>query len=227
MIGIYAIKQRSTGVVYIGRSINITKRWVNHRSSLNRGKHHAPWLQRAWAKHGAADFEFSLLEECVSEALPAREAFWLTSCAATFNNMRSVDGGVIAHGPESKVKMSISQRERFQKTPAQPISIRQREQIGLAHRGKVVSRETRDKQSASAQARHPVSAETREKLRQANFKRTYPSMSDEQKEKLRISHTGKTLSPEHRLNIGKSLLRVYRDGSRKEQPKGPRARAET
>jgi hypothetical protein len=48
--GIYQIRNRHTGRVYIGKSQNIFNRWLAHRSALNRGLHFNDELQGDW-KH--------------------------------------------------------------------------------------------------------------------------------------------------------------------------------
>ena len=61
--GIYQIKNLKTDKVYIGSSKNIYKRWEQHKKSLNQNKHHSPYLQRSWNKHGSDCFKFSIIEK--------------------------------------------------------------------------------------------------------------------------------------------------------------------
>ena len=61
--GIYAIRQLSTGKMYVGSTHrNFYDRFCSHRSALRRGKHSSILLQRAWDKHGESDFTFEVLE---------------------------------------------------------------------------------------------------------------------------------------------------------------------
>src|SRR4051794_5001336 len=62
--GIYAIRCKPTGKVYVGSAARITKRWNDHRQSLASGKHHSVLLQRAWEKYGPDAFEFTVLAYC-------------------------------------------------------------------------------------------------------------------------------------------------------------------
>lgn len=48
---------------YIGSSVNIDKRWREHRRSLRAGRHANAHLQAAWNKYGEAAFAFGVLEE--------------------------------------------------------------------------------------------------------------------------------------------------------------------
>ena len=47
MQGIYKISCSQEDKVYIGSSVNIARRWVEHRRDLNRGTHHCSFLQEA------------------------------------------------------------------------------------------------------------------------------------------------------------------------------------
>lgn len=73
--GIYAIVCRQTGERYVGQSVNIRKRWVQHRSRLALGRASAQALQKAWDEHGPDGFDFVILEECHVDALDERERF--------------------------------------------------------------------------------------------------------------------------------------------------------
>ena len=55
------------GKAYIGQSINIRPRWIDHRKRLNRGNHYNSHMQNSWNKHGKESFAFWIIHEC-SEA---------------------------------------------------------------------------------------------------------------------------------------------------------------
>lgn len=52
MKGIYQIKNLETENIYIGSSINISRRISAHKYLLKKGTHHCTFLQRAWNKYG-------------------------------------------------------------------------------------------------------------------------------------------------------------------------------
>jgi len=64
---IYKIENRVNGGCYIGSTVNPKNRWMHHRTSLRKGRHHSFVLQKAWDKYGESCFEFKVLLEC-SEA---------------------------------------------------------------------------------------------------------------------------------------------------------------
>lgn len=61
-VGIYKIYNLINKKFYIGSSINVKKRWREHKRDLNKNKHHSKHLQRAWNKYGKDNFRFELLE---------------------------------------------------------------------------------------------------------------------------------------------------------------------
>jgi len=75
--GIYVIRNKENGKIYIGSSQNIHKRSLEHRSGLRRGVHDNNHLQKAWNKYGESAFEFGVLERCEVEMLVEREQFWI------------------------------------------------------------------------------------------------------------------------------------------------------
>lgn len=69
MSGIYQIYNKTTNKRYIGSSINIERRWVQHKSALRNNSHHSKHLQNAWNKYGEESFEFICLEHCEPDEL--------------------------------------------------------------------------------------------------------------------------------------------------------------
>lgn len=61
--GIYMIKNKKTGQMYIGQSKHIKRRWVDHKYELVRGIHANTFLQNSWNKYGEDNFSFSIIEE--------------------------------------------------------------------------------------------------------------------------------------------------------------------
>jgi len=76
-IGIYKIRNIINGKVYVGSSVNITKRWYDHKSNLRLNKSKSKKLQQAYIKYGEDNFLFEIIEECSKELLIEREQYWM------------------------------------------------------------------------------------------------------------------------------------------------------
>ena len=172
MIGVYAIVHLASGSSYVGRSTRIEERWARHRTDLDCSRHHARGLQRAWDKHGGEAFEFLVLEECSRGQLAEREAHWLALAPKPLNNMRPTDmAGVLEHGPETRAKMSASQKARGYKPSAEHVVLMQQRRKEIV--GYNWSDETRRRMSEAAKRKAPPGPETRKLLREANYRREY------------------------------------------------------
>lgn len=77
-IGIYAITNILNNKVYIGSSVVINRRWVEHKRTLNNNSHPNIHLLRAWLKDKSDSFQFSIIEFCDSDVLLDRESYWIT-----------------------------------------------------------------------------------------------------------------------------------------------------
>ena len=62
--GIYEILNTVNGKRYIGQSVDIDRRWKEHRKTLRKGIARHAYLQAAWNKYGEAAFKFSILVMC-------------------------------------------------------------------------------------------------------------------------------------------------------------------
>ena len=81
LCGVYQIINNVTGWVYIGSSVNIFRRWKQHRQTLQRGAHAKPQMQRDADLHGWHSFTYELLEICADqEEAWEREDEWIRIC---------------------------------------------------------------------------------------------------------------------------------------------------
>lgn len=86
--GIYKITNLINGKCYIGQSVDILRRWRNHKeTSKNSSKEAYEYpLYRAFRKYGLENFSFEILEECKKEELDIKETFYI-------NKYNSLDEG--------------------------------------------------------------------------------------------------------------------------------------
>ena len=75
--GIYAIKNIVNQKMYIGKSVNVFKRFGAHFSSLRRNYHHSKHLQNSFNKYGESVFVCGIIEEYPKELLDSKEKYWI------------------------------------------------------------------------------------------------------------------------------------------------------
>lgn len=70
MTGIYKIIS-PTDKIYIGQSVDIERRWLEHKSSTD-----SPKLHNSLKKHGFENHTFEILEECETSLLNEKERYY-------------------------------------------------------------------------------------------------------------------------------------------------------
>lgn len=186
IMGVYAIRNIVSGRIYVGSTSRLNRRWADHKSLLERGKHHSRRLQRSWTKHGPSAFSFEILEQVDSlRDLLVAEQTWIDRLNAAcqqrgFNVLPLAGksaGRLFSRG--IRLKMGASQRgrkhsaEHIAKAVAARAGYRPTEEhkriISWFHKGKLVSEATRAKQSASQRSIGKVmSSEARARISAAN-----------------------------------------------------------
>ena len=77
MIGIYKIENTENGMVYIGKSDDIMRRWEQHIKSLENNNHANARLQKDWNNYKINCFNFSILRTCDKSELSEYEQFYI------------------------------------------------------------------------------------------------------------------------------------------------------
>jgi group I intron endonuclease len=75
--GVYHILNLKNNKSYIGSSMDIKIRLINHKRELTTNAHSNHKLQRAWNKYGEASFEFKVLVLCHPSELLYWEQYWI------------------------------------------------------------------------------------------------------------------------------------------------------
>lgn len=75
--GIYCIENLVNHKKYVGQSIDIYRRWNDHKNELNNNRHHNVYLQRSWNKYQENNFQFYILEVCEESSLDEREIYYI------------------------------------------------------------------------------------------------------------------------------------------------------
>lgn len=82
---VYKIYNKINRKIYIGSSINIKKRFSDHKNKLKKNKHHNNHLQNAWNKYGNRNFEFKIIEICDKTLRLQKEQFYLDNINPEYN----------------------------------------------------------------------------------------------------------------------------------------------
>lgn len=114
MIGVYKITNIATNKSYIGKSIDIKRRFRKHKYYLNNEQHHNMHLQRSWNLYGEENFNFSIIEECKEEELDYLEMYYIQKYDTVENGFNMNYGGECGRGykhtEEFKIKQSVNNR---------------------------------------------------------------------------------------------------------------------
>lgn len=100
LCGIYCIENVINNKKYIGLSRDINRRWLEHRSELNRGVHINQYLQRSWNIYGEQSFKFYVVELCEPEDLSDKECYYIEA----YNTLSHQNGYNLTTGGENTAR---------------------------------------------------------------------------------------------------------------------------
>jgi group I intron endonuclease len=235
--GIYKITCIDNDKVYIGQSIDIKRRWSNHRSKLNNNKHDNDYLQKAWNKYGSLDFTHEIIEILPHESnqtlINYKECYWINY----YNALNKQYGFNLAQGGscgnpfinKTEEEMEIW-KNKIKETKSHEYIIPWNKGMQLPQMsgknhpmfGKHLSEETKQKISKSNKGRK-MSKETKLKVRGENHHMFGKHLSEETKMRMSISKKGekhnmynKHLPKEWKQKISKALKgRAFSDETKK------------
>jgi group I intron endonuclease len=148
MTGIYLITNMVNGKRYVGQSVNIRRRMWDHNRP-----HGKSLIARAIRKYGKTNFKHEVLEECPVSLLDAREIYWIKQLSPEYNIACGAIRDGFDHCMPEHVRKVISRKAKEQWGALSAEEKRRviEERLIGPHKG------------------HPVSPETRDKLRAANL----------------------------------------------------------
>lgn len=192
--GIYGILNTINGKIYIGQAFDVEARVNTHFSDLHRGAHYNKHLQSSYAKHGEEAFMWLRIAECTVDMLDAKEFEYIDNWHTTdpelgYNKREGGHRGIMTE--EARAKMSVAKQGK-----KLTLSASHRAALERAHRGKLVSEETRQKLSAANKGKIRTE-ETLAKLRAA-------VRTDEQKERIRQARLGTKASEATKKKMSES-----------------------
>jgi group I intron endonuclease len=186
MIGIYKITSPSNKI-YIGQSINIKKRWYEHKYSYKTKKSK---LYSSFIKYGIENHVFEVIILCLIEDLNRLEKHYVDLFQSTNQkyglNLKDGGGSKGAIAEETKKKISLALKGRIGKK----LTEEQKKAQSIRQKGKVISQETKLKISLAKKGKTKTE-ETKQKMSLYSKNRSKSHL-----EKLSKSLTGKICSEE-------------------------------
>ena len=82
MIGIYKIENILNGMIYIGQSVRIERRFQEHIMQ----SHNSQQIDKAINELGVENFIFNIIEQCSIEQLDERENYWISFYQCLYPN---------------------------------------------------------------------------------------------------------------------------------------------
>lgn len=117
--GVYIIRNKINGKVYVGSTINkIKRRWQDHLKRLKRGTHANTHLQSAYLKYGAEAFSWEVIENTSREETRKRESYWINYYDARNPKVGYNEAGVNSEGnpivsEATKAKLSAITKQQW------------------------------------------------------------------------------------------------------------------
>ena len=214
--GIYCIRNKINNKVYVGSSVRMASRILDHLCKLKNNKHPNSHLQTSWNKYGNEEFSIFVISYCERELLIAEEQYWidwLDSYNSGYNQRP------IAQAPTGQ-KMSPERLARHREIFA---SEKVRKAMSDGAKGKIISEEARKKisQSNIGKKRTP---EQRARYSEAAKKR---GVSQKFLDAAKVNQIGKKRSDEWKANISWHLSqRVISEETREKLRTARRATVE-
>lgn len=169
---IYFLENKVNHNNYIGATIRLRKRLLNHLKKLKRNQHSNKKIQKEWDKYQQNKFVFGVIEETTKKEKRDREQYYINKLKPEYNKI--ID---IRKGPDpDKISQTLQGRE-FSQEHKDKIARANKNRIwrdksrqkNRQHRlNSTQSEETKAKISQSLKGRE-VSKETREKLRKLHI----------------------------------------------------------
>jgi hypothetical protein len=196
--GIYCITNTITGKKYIGQSINIKRRFAQHKRAVEKNKKSECFvMHRSMAKHGVDKFTFEVLLYATDrEYMNLMEEKCIEKLNTLHPNGYNLNTGgqcpiAISDASRQKMMGRIPWNKNVPMTEEQKIKLSKAKKGKPGRKGFTVSEEQKRKQSIAMKGKPAINKGV--------------SMSEEQKVKLRGLDKSYTKTPEYRKMMSEAL----------------------
>lgn len=111
LMGIYSIENLITHDKYIGQSVNIIRRWNNHKSNAfnKKNKDYNKPLYKDMRSYGLLNFKLDIIEKIINpDLLRTRENYWINLLKPKYNLTQGIDYQVIIE------KLTVKEAQEIQ-----------------------------------------------------------------------------------------------------------------
>lgn len=202
--GIYYITNKVNGHKYVGSSVDIERRWKQHKCILRGYCHDNSHLQAAWNKYGEDAFEFKIMAYTDPDKATVLEDFILQNYFDRFeyNIAESATAPFLGREHSEKTKEKMSKAQSGENNPMYGKIGENNPRYGRRH-----SEETKRKISEANSGKYR-SEEAKQKMSESRFGKNNSFYgkhhSEEAKEKIGEANSGKIFSEEHKQKLSES-----------------------
>lgn len=203
--GIYLITNTVNQKKYIGSSVNINRRWKQHRWALCMNRHRNAHLQAAWNKYGEQSFKFEIL--CLTDDLCRIEQVFLKTWKPEYNLAEDTTAPMRGrtHAPEACARIAVA--KQGDRNPAKRPEVRAK--LSAAKQGSKHPNFGKPAHNRGKPAHNrgvPISAETRAKLSAA--KKGRPGRPHTEAHKKAISGEGNPFAGKRHSEETRAKMRL-------------------
>ena len=155
--GIYRITNKHTGEFYGGSSVNIQKRWGQHKANARKGSSKCPILYNAMRKYGIENFSVKPLFRCSPTDLEFFEQRWLdrnVGLNECYNLAKFSDNPTRGRQLSESHKQALRRPKHSSEKMGRPFGYKMsddhKKNIGSANRGKKYNCDRRGEKAANA-----------------------------------------------------------------------------
>lgn len=119
--GVYCITNKKNNKRYIGSSIKVYGRIMEHLSDLRNNNHHSLYLQRAWNLYGEENFDIVFLEKCDNGEKELRkcEKKWIDILNPEYNIMKDPVNKTCEESSRKLISATLKKRYKNGEIPVQ------------------------------------------------------------------------------------------------------------